>query len=384
MRFLFLLLPLFVLSCAGVENEKPREQMALKPVSYSALPGWEKEDFKDFSTAFLRSCEKIQKISGTEFLKGDPRWGKVEDWKALCASFEADGAQNPRHFFETHFTPYAITEGDEEYGLFTGYYESSLRGSRVRGAPYVYPLRARPDDLVMVNLGDFREELKGQRIAGRVKDGHLKPYESRQEIEEGKLPQQQDKPLLWIDDPVDAFFVQIQGSGAVLLDDGSVMRIGYDGQNGHIYTAIGKELIARGALEKENVSLQTIRAWLAANPANAQEVMNVNKSYVFFREIKGEGPVGGQGVALTPGRSLAIDHALLPYGMPLWLEAEYPLPGYGPIRHLMVAQDTGGAIRGTVRGDFFWGFGTFAEERAGRMKSRGRYWALLPKGAGGG
>ena len=268
-----------------------------------------------------------------------------------------------------------MTAGSNSSGLFTGYYEASLKGSRTRQGPYQTPLRARPDDLVMVQLGEFRDALKGQRIAGRIIDGKLKPYETHEQIVNNHLPSAQDKTLVWVDDAVDAFFLQIQGSGIVDMDDGSVMRVGYAGQNGHPYYAIGRELIARGALNKENVSMQSIRGWLEQNPDQAHEIMFTNKSYVFFRELNGEGPLGGEGVALTPMRSLAIDRSIIPYGMPVWLATDHPkIQG-----RLMVTQDTGGAIRGPVRGDYFWGHGAYAQDNAGEMKASGRYWFLLPK-----
>jgi len=224
----------------------------------------------------------------------------------------------------------------------------------------------------------FREDLKGRRIAGRVIDGKLKPYESREEIVAGDY-HHNDKVIVWVDNAVDAFFVQIQGSGIVELAEGGTMRIGYAGQNGHPYYAIGRELIKREQLTKENVSLQTIRAWLEANPDQADEIMNTNASYVFFRELESEGPIGGEGIALTAGRSLAIDRSLLAYGMPIWTDIAPPIEGIGQIQKLMVTQDTGGAIRGPVRGDVFWGYGAQAEKLAGPMKSKGRYWILLPK-----
>ncbi len=351
-------------------------KLVLRPVSFSNLPGWQQEDFDRFGSALTKSCNVFQKKSS---YKGEGQWGTLARWKELCAQFVTLNPSSYRRFFEQNFQPHAITDNGKAEGLFTGYYEASLKGSLTRHGPYQYPLRARPDDLVMVDLGEFREELKGQRIAGRVRDGRLKPYETRAQIEAGGLPPAQDKVLLWVNDPVDAFFVQIQGSGLVQMDDGSLMRIGYDGQNGHVYYAIGRELIARGELTKDNVSMQSISEWLKANPQQAEEVMNTNKSYVFFKTLEGEGPVGGQGVALTPTRSLAVDHSLLPYGLPIWLDAEYPLGEYRNIQRLVVAQDTGGAIRGPVRGDFFWGYGDFAQEHAGVMKSKGRYWVLLPR-----
>ena len=244
---------------------------------------------------------------------------------------------------------------------------------------YQVPLHARPDDLVMVNLGAFRDELKGQRIAGRVKDGRLHPYETRAEIVAGQLPQEHNRPLVWVDSGIDAFFVQIQGSGLVRLDDGSLMRIGYAGQNGHIYTAIGKVLVDEGHLQKDAVSMQSIRHWLENNPADAARIMNQNRSYVFFRALDTDGPVGGEGLALTPHRSLAIDHGLYPYGLPFWVDIAHPETGQPRLQKLMVGQDTGGAIKGIIRGDVFWGYGDMAERQAGIMKSEGRYFVLLPK-----
>lgn len=284
-----------------------------------------------------------------------------------------------RAFFAQNFVPYQVTAGLNPTGTFTGYYEAALKGSLTRKGPYQYPLRARPNDLVMVNLGEFRDELKGQRIAGRVKGGKLKPYETHAEITAGRMPASQDKTLVWVDSAVDAFFIQIQGSGIVTLDNGRLMRVGYAGQNGHPYYAIGRELVKRGELAKRDVSMQSIRAWLDQNPDQAQDLMQTNKSYVFFKELKSEGPVGGQGVALTPMRSLAIDHSLVPYGMPVWVDIEPAVEGGSVIQRLMVTQDTGGAIRGPVRGDFFWGYGPQAEKMAGAMNSKGRYWFLLPK-----
>ncbi|MBU2089727.1 MAG: MltA domain-containing protein, partial [Alphaproteobacteria bacterium] len=256
--------------------------------------------------------------------------------------------------------------------------EAELSGSLTRTARHTVPLHRRPDDLVMVDLGQFRDELKGQRIAGRVIDGSLKPYESRQQIVGGALDSRRLE-ILWVDDPVDAFFLQIQGSGRVTLADGRVIRVGYAGQNGHPYVAIGRELIAKGELTRENVSMQSIRAWLAANPGRADEIMNSNPSYVFFRELPGEGPVGAQGVALTPLRSLAVDRRFVPLGTPVWLDVDHPDSGAPRLRQLVVAQDVGGAIRGPVRGDLFWGHGKDAADKAGRMKSTGFYYLLLPK-----
>jgi len=386
MRFVFAFFILCLLSgCAAVpEKEK---KLVLKPVSFSDLPGWNRENFTDFLTAYQRSCARILKRSPDETFGPDGRWGTYRDWQPACLKITDLKSENAssdeiRQILTDSFIPYRVMADRDGEGLFTGYYEASLNGSRKRHGPYQYPLRARPDDLVMVQLGDFREELKGQRIAGRVVGGNLKPYETHAEIVGGELPDHLDMPLVWVDDPVNAFFVQIQGSGVVSLDDGSVMRIGYAGQNGHPYYAIGRELVKRDELEKEDVSMQSIRAWLSANPDQAQEIMLTNKSYVFFRELENqEGPVGGEGLPLTPERSLAVDRSIIPYGMPVWLNAHSPEEGRSRLQKLMVTQDTGGAIRGPVRGDFFWGYGRRAEDLAGKMKSKGSYWFFLPKGA---
>ncbi len=368
---------LLLLAGCGQRNEA----LHLQPMSFAKLPGWEQDSLREVAPAFSRSCVRIMKRSGDQAFGPLSEAGTYGDWQAVCSRFLAENFtsdQQLRVFFEESFVPFEVRAGAEPQGLFTGYYEASLRGSRQRQGPYQTPLYSRPDDLVMVQLGDFREHLKGERIAGRVVSGALKPFETRAEIVEGQSASLKE-PLVWVDDPVDAFFVQIQGSGVVEMTDGSVMRIGYAGQNGHPYYAIGRELIKRGDLTKESVSMQSIRAWLESHPDEAVHVMNTNRSYVFFRELDGDGPLGGEGVALTAGRSLAIDRSLLPYGVPFWLEADHPKNSKQSIRRLMMAQDTGGAIRGAVRGDVFWGYGSQAEHMAGAMKSEGRYWILLPK-----
>lgn len=359
-----------------------KQPLNIQQSSFASLPGWQKENFQDFAQAYNRSCEAVLKKSSQNLFGANDKFGKAQEWQIACRKFKKINQGNTtdmRHFFEQNFTPYIATAGSDSEGLFTGYYEASLNGSKIRKAPYLYPLRARPDDLVMVNLGEFRDELKGQRIAGRVKGGNLKPYETHAEIVAGRLPKNQDRALIWVDSPIDAFFIQIQGSGVVALDDGTTMRVGYAGQNGHPYYAIGRELVKKGALRKDEVSLQSIKKWMKDNPDQAQSLMTTNKSYVFFRELEGAGPVGGQSVPLTAQRSLAIDRSIIPYGMPVWLSAEHPAEGQEDINRLMVTQDTGGAIRGPVRGDYFWGYGAKAESMAGTMKSKGRYWFLLPK-----
>jgi membrane-bound lytic murein transglycosylase A len=293
------------------------------------------------------------------------------------------GRAAARAFFESEFRPFAATNPGEAAGLFTGYYEPTLYGSRRRHGRFTVPLFARPPELVTVDLGRFRPDWKGRRIAGRVVAGALEPYPDRAAIAAGALAGRRLE-IVWVDDPVDAFFLEIQGSGRVELAEGGAIRLGFAAQNGHPYTPIGRELVARGALRKDEVSLQSIRRWLADHPHAAPEVMAKNASYVFFERGEGEGPVGTEGVVLTPGRSLAVDTAFLPLGLPLWLAGTVPSPAAAApdraLRRLLVAQDTGGAIRGPVRGDVFWGHGEEAAAVAGRMKNPGRLWALLPKG----
>ncbi len=381
MRIFFIALLGVLVGCTSVPKETSTEEtqapLVLKQVSFSALPNWGSDDFKTFAPAFAKSCARILKGSADKQMGALKEAGTYGDWQPVCRSFANVAPQNLKAFFENRFTPYEVRAGNEAEGLFTGYYEASLKGASARGGPYQTPLYKRPDDLVMVQLGDFRDHLKGERIAGRVIGGNLKPYEPREKIVAGQWPHN-DKPLVWVDDPIDAFFVQIQGSGVVSMNDGSALRIGYAGQNGHVYYAIGRELIKRGELTKENVSLQSIRDWLHAHPDEADALMNTNASYVFFQELEGEGPIGGEGVALTGGRSLAVDHSLMAYGMPIWADIAAPVEGANKINRMMVAQDTGGAIRGPVRGDVFWGYGPQAETLAGAMKSKGRYWVLLP------
>lgn len=381
--FILTIFALVLSSCAAVVDTE-KAPLVLKSAAFHDLPNWKRDDHGKALIAFSKSCVRILKKNSDQVFGPDGIGGTFGDWQPACAALKDVALNDGKKFFEHWFMPWQATmDGRDDEGLFTGYYEASLRGARQKSETYAFPLHARPDDLVMVDLGAFRDDLKGRRIAGRVSGGRLKPYENRQEISDGNWPHDNnDTALVWVDDPVDAFFLHIQGSGRVALDDGSFMRVGYAGQNGHPYYAIGRELIKRGYMEKDEVSLQSIRRWLGDNHGEAASVMNTNKSYVFFTELDDAGPMGGEGVALTPERSLAIDRSKLPYGAPVWVDIDAPVSGEPDISRLMIAQDTGGAIRGAVRGDVFWGYGARAEYLAGHMKSRGRYWLLLPKSLG--
>jgi membrane-bound lytic murein transglycosylase A len=243
------------------------------------------------------------------------------------------------------------------------------------------PLFRRPPDLVMADLGEFRADLAGNSIAGHVVDGKFKPYFTRTELDGGTLAGQ-DLELLWLADPVDAFFLQVQGSGRIRLAEGGTTRVGYAANNGHGFVSVGRILVEEGKLTKDQATAQTVAQWLKDHPVKASGIMARNPRYIFFREIEGDGPVGAQGAVLTSKRSMAVDGALLPLGAPFWIDSTWPTdtPQAGqPLRRLMIAQDVGGAIKGAVRGDLFWGTGAPALEVAGRLKQPGRYFILLPK-----
>jgi membrane-bound lytic murein transglycosylase A len=352
------------------------EKLTLTAVGFGALPDWSQDDLSAALPALKLSCGQLLRQSDDRVVGPDGTAGKVSDWRAACGAVQAATPANARAVLEKEFQPYEVRGKDGTAGLYTGYYEPELRGSRRREGPYQTPLYRKPDDLVTVELVDFRADWKGERIGGRVVDGRLRPYPDRAAIEGGAIAGR-GLEMVWVDDPIDAFFLHIQGSGRVKLPDGKIMRVGYAAQNGRPYSAIGRDLIRRGALTPETVSMQTIQAWLEKNPTEAKAVMNGNPSFVFFRELQGEGPLGAQNLPLTPGRSIAIDPKFMPLGAPVFLDIT--LPDGKPMRRLMVAQDTGGAIRGAVRADVFWGAGEAAADLAGKMRQPGRYFLLLPK-----
>lgn len=340
----------------------------LIPVSFSTLPGWDRDDVRAAWPAFMSSCRVLAKRS---------------DWKEPCTiarQVDADDDAAIRLFFETFFVPNQVLAPDgSDNGLVTGYYEPLLHGARKRGGAYQTPLYRAPDDLVTVDLASVYPELKGMRLRGRLVGKKVVPYPTRAEIERGT--EYAGKELLWVDDPVEAYFLQVQGSGRVQLDNKTI-RVAYANQNGHPYKSIGRYLVDKGELTFEQASAQGIKAWIAGHPTRRQELFNINPSYIFFREEHlpdpKVGPKGALGVPLTPQRSVAVDAQLLPLGAPLFLSTTQANSDI-PMRRLVMAQDTGGAIRGAIRIDYFFGFGAEAAENAGRMKQRGMVWVLLPK-----
>jgi len=340
----------------------------LRPVGWSALPNWTQDDHSQAWSAWLQSCRALVRQSA---------------WREVCLTAQTLGlpdAEQARVFFEQHFQAYQVNQADGgQEGLVTGYYEPLLRGSRTPDARYRYPLHARPDDLVVVDLATVYPELKNLRLRGRLEGNRVVPYFTRGDIDAGKAPTR-GLELAWVDDPIELFFLQVQGSGRLQLENGETMRIGYADQNGHPYRSIGRWLIDQGELTLDKASMQGIKDWARRNPQRLNELLAANPSYVFFRELANQtgGPLGSLGVPLTDERSIAVDPAAIPLGAPIWLATTQPNASE-PLIRLTLAQDTGSAIRGNVRADFFWGFGEQAGRRAGAMKQKGRMWILLPK-----
>ena len=308
-----------------------------------------------------------------------PYWG---GWKRVCElarAAEGKPGHDPRRFFESHLRPYAVVSQDgNANGLVTGYYEPLLRGSRVRTAEFAQPVRGVPDDLLTIDLSSIFPELKDKRVRGRLEGNKVVPYWTRAEINArgDRIPA---RTLLYVDDPIELFFLQVQGSGRVRLPDSSVIRVNYADQNGYPYQSIGRALVDRGEMKLEEASMQGIQAWARANPSRVEALLNVNPSYVFFREANNskDGPIGALGVPLTPERSIAVDPRAIPLGSPVFLATTRPNSRQA-LNRLVMAQDTGSAIQGAVRADYFWGFGKEAGELAGRMKQSGKMWLLLP------
>ena len=372
----------------------PRQELSLTEVPFSALPGWTQDHPAEALPVFLTGCRQLaDAAAAAQSLGGEGRaaalGGQPAQWQPACTA----GAQVPpdddaasRSFFETYFQPYEVANaaaplGKRDDALFTGYFDPEVSGRRSEGGDYRYPLLGRPPDLVQVNLGEFAHDLKGRSVAGRVQNGRLVPYYDRAQIDSGVLARRRLE-LVWLDDPVDVFMLQIQGSGRVDLPDGKVMRVTYSGQNGRPYVPIGRVLADRGEIPLDEVSLASIRAWLEGHKGQETEVMEQNPSYVFFREVTtlrpDQGPPGALGVPLAPGRSLAVDRAFIPLGAPVFIATTDPLTG-APLQRLMLAQDLGGAIKGPARADIFFGWGQQAQERAGRMRAHGQEYLLLPR-----
>jgi membrane-bound lytic murein transglycosylase A len=337
-------------------------------VDWSSVEGYAQDDLAAAWGALKQSCSVLR---------------NRDTWQAACTAIEQTATMTDRALrtlLLTHFTPYQVSNPDGSVsGMITGYYEPMLKGSRTRTERYRYPLYSQPEDLINVDLGSLYPDLANKRVRGRLSGNKLTPYFNRGEIEVVPSPLA-GKELLWVDDIIDLFFLQIQGSGYIQLESGEGVHVGYADQNGHTYLSIGRVLISQGELTADQASMQGIKTWARNNPDKLRALLNANPSYVFFRELPLglSGPLGALGVPIAAERSLAIDPRYIPLGAPVFLSTTYPNSNK-PLQRLMLAQDTGGAIKGAVRADFFWGAGQEAGRQAGAMKQQGKLWVLLPR-----
>jgi membrane-bound lytic murein transglycosylase A len=354
------------------------------PVAWSDIAGWDEDDHLQAYRAFRISC---QQISAQPTPSADPRALGIslrEPCRAARAADVSDGA-GAKAFFEAQFMPLRISRLGEEQGFVTGYYEPVLDGSRTQTDVYTVPLYRRPSNLF---VRGFRQSDAGLPNKGEVfrKIGRRKlvPYYDRAEIEDGAIAGR-GLEICWLKSQTDLLFAQIQGSARIRLEDGSTIRINYDAHNGYPYTAVGRILIDRGIIPREQMSMQRIREWMEQNPDGAGELRRQNRSYVFFREVQlgdKDEAVGAEGVPLTPGRSIAVDRALHVYGTPFFIEGELPIESAQsrtPFRRLMVAQDTGSAITGPARADIYYGAGAEAGRVSGRFRHNVRFVMLVPR-----
>ena len=335
--------------------------------TWEMLPNWKTIDLAPAWPALLQSCRVLK---------------SRHNWQEICSSAEAITNNVQMHaFYETWFTPYQVRNPDgSDQGLITGYYEPKLSGSRKKNARFHYPLYAVPDDMITIALGEQYPQLKDLRLRGRLTGRRIVPYYDRAQIDSGSTTKP-FKALFWVDNALELFFLQVEGSGRIELPNGQLIKVGYADQNGHPYVSIGRKLVESGELKVEDATMQGIKLWAKNHPDKLQALLEQNPSYVFFRELTGKSPaaLGALGVPLTEQYSLAVDARIIPLGLPVFLSSTYP-DNNAPLNRLMLAQDTGGAINGAVRADFFWGYGDVAADQAGKMKQRGRMWVLFPKG----
>lgn len=359
--------------------------------AWAELPGWSNDDLSRFWPLFLRNCQGLMRQTTGNLAA--PARATPRAWQPVCAAAAnlgntAPDAATVRQFLQTQLQPWRLNGADNRpaSNTVTGYYEPLVTGSRTQGGPYQWPLYAVPDDLLTIDLGAVYPDLAGKRVRGKLVGKRVVPYDTRAAIaSSGTRP----PVIVWVDDPVDNFFLQVQGSGRVLLKDGpdagTTIRVAYADHNGQPYASIGRWLIDKGELRANEASMQNIRAWAQRNPARVQEMLNANPAVVFFREeavIDPElGPKGAYGIALAAHRSIAVDTSFVPLGTPVFLATTWPASDR-PLQGLVFAQDTGAAIKGAARADFYWGFGDEAGAQAGRMKQRGQMWVLWPKQAG--
>lgn len=380
MKYFFLVLSFcLILTSCGEEQEKTTvgEEIELERSSFSDLSDWKQDNISTAINALKKSCQKIKDNTNEYIDMLSAIKIPTADYLKICRNLTNVRPIKYKEFIENNFTPYLVKYNGESEGKFTSYYEAELHAAYHKTERYKYPIYGRPFDLIELNLQDFDKTLPNKRLVGRIKGNKFIPYYSRAEIH--------DKPLnapviLWGDNEVDIYVMQIQGSAVAQMEDGSKIRIGYADNNGRQFKGIGSILLEEKLIKPGQASMGKIKKWLKENPEKAVAPMNKNERYVFHRLINSEGPIGAQGVSLTAGRSLAVDRKYIPLGALLWLETNGP--DKEEIHKLVIAQDIGGAIKGGVRGDYFWGSGgDDVLEKAGKMHAKGKYYILLPKDA---
>ena len=378
MKYFFLILSFcLILTSCGEEQEKTTvgEEIELERSSFSDLSDWKQDNISTAINALKKSCQKIKDNTNEYIDMLSAIKIPTADYLKICSNLTNVRPIKYKEFIENNFTPYLVKYNGESEGKFTSYYEAELHAAYHKTERYKYPIYGRPFDLIELNLQDFDKTLPNKRLVGRIKGNKFIPYYSRAEIH--------DKPLnapviLWGDNEVDIYVMQIQGSAVAQMEDGSKIRIGYADNNGRQFKGIGSILLEEKLIKPGQASMGKIKKWLKENPEKAVAPMNKNERYIFHRLINSEGPIGAQGVSLTAGRSLAVDRKYIPLGALLWLETNGP--DKEEIHKLVIAQDIGGAIKGGVRGDYFWGSGgDDVLEKAGKMHAKGKYYILLPK-----
>jgi len=374
---LIFVLFLFLVSCHG--GEKPGEgvgQFDLDKSNFSDLKGWDADDFYLFDRALKNVCHALIKNPRAKLTSEHMEYS-LNEYKEHCQRIEnISDKKEIKRYIEKNFVPYAVLIGGNSNGKFTSYYEANLRASYEKGGKYIYPIYGKPRDLVEINLRDFDASLPNQRLIGRVKNGKLVKYYTREEIDNDKL----DAPvILWGDDAVDIYIMQIQGAAVATLPDGKTVRVGYAENNGHKFRGIGSILLEKKLIKPSEASMPKIRDWLKKNGDTAKKNMLLNDRYIFHKIVDAEGPIGAMGLPLFAGRSMAVDRSYIPLGSMMWLETT--TPDGSKLNKAVMAEDVGSAIKGGIRGDYFWGYGEEALEQAGRMNSQGKYYILLPRDA---
>lgn len=360
------------------------DQLKLTKVTWSALPGWASDKHGEAVPAFIVSCTRIAELKDDDPVGHDGHGGKAKQWRRACekASKLAKGDDKAaRAFFESEFQPWQAAGKSGPVGKLTGYFVQEINASRKKGGKYQIPILTRPADLVMIDLSQFIKDAHGRRIWGRHDDkGNIVPYPTRAEIRKGALAKQKLE-IMYADDPVDVLFAQIEGSAKAIMDDGTTVWLEFDGKNGRQYRGVGK-LIRDLGEPPGSGTMPGIRAWFAAHPDRFDEIADQDEAFVFFKEGTRAGAIGTQQVVLTARRSLAVDRAYVALSTPIWVSTRAPAAGKtgtAPWQRLLIAQDTGGGIKGAVRGDVYWGDDADAADVAGRMGGPGTWWILLPR-----